>query len=346
MHVGRTVCGLPPGNISFGILPPFFIQENSLVHQAVTECFPSIPSNIKRIALFCMASIVYHKEFLRRELQEDHPLFFTPLFANTDRLEQLSDLVECRLQNENDPIIATGIPFNVSFLVTMSKVKHGLDKLVPAIKEVLNDGFERISNEMEQRDVDSGMLTPQRFEQGLQERLDQCMDNARNRTGFRQFLQRFQIPEDEEHRMDEPINAPQHAPESCYHNGRFYRIPPSFNVPCVTLLLAFQLWCYGAELTNSYPLLQMKGSDFSTKNKQKRFGEYKFVMGMMEDGLKSNNTWIDNPSIEQANAMFYEAKDVFASIQTTRTGKRRRISQTSWSTAAKELMKLQLTHSP
>jgi hypothetical protein len=29
-------------------------------------------------------------------------------------------------------------------------------------------------------------------------------------------------------------------------------------------------------------------------------------MGMMEDGLKSNNTWIDNPSIEQADAMFYE----------------------------------------
>jgi hypothetical protein len=37
---------------------------------------------------------------------------------------------------------------NVSFLVAMSKVEHDLNKLVPDIKEVLNDGFERISNEI------------------------------------------------------------------------------------------------------------------------------------------------------------------------------------------------------
>ena len=68
-------------------------------------------------------------------------------------------------------------------------------------------------------------------------------------------------------------------------------------------------------------------------------------MRMIEDRLMSLGKWIERPTIEQANAMFLEAKDVFICIEMTRTGKRRRISQTSWSTAAKEFRKLQLNRS-
>jgi hypothetical protein len=286
-----------------------------------------------------MASVVYHREFLRRELLENHPLFFTPLFANLERLEMLSKLVQCRLQQDDDPIVATGIPFNVSFLVAMSKLQDGLKMLVPAVKDVVSDGMDRIANELEQRGVNSGALTPHVFQQ----RLDESLDHALARSGITQFMQRFQHVEEE--KLDEEGTEGESDGFVHYQNGRFYRFPPSFNVPCVALLLAFRLYCCGSKKTNFIPLRKLQGADFSSKNKQKRFAEYKFVMSLVEERLRSTRHWIEEPTTAQANAMFQQAEDVFSAITTTRTGKKRRLGQISWSTAAKELRKLRVNDS-
>jgi integrase len=339
MHVGRTVTGLKPDTISFGILPPFFITEPPIVHEMLRSCFPSTPDRLNRVTLFCMASLIYHRNYLRRELPTDHPLFYTPLYADNNKLEMLSQLIECRLQEKDDPIVSTGIPFTVSFLVAMNKLQDGLKSIVPAVKEVVNSGFDRLSREMDERQVHTGILTPQMLQDGI----DRCFDNALQRSGIVQLMDRFETREQESTVEDTGIsqiaNSVTHAPY--YTNGHFYRIQPSFDIPRLTLLLAFQLWCCGNPSTDHIPLRKLTSSQFSTTNKQKRFVEFKFLMEMMENELKSEGKWLETPSIDDANAMFVEAKTVFSTIAYTAKGKKRRISQISWSTAAKELRMLQ-----
>ena len=66
-------------------------------------------------------------------------------------------------------------------------------------------------------------------------------------------------------------------------------------------------------------------------------------MKLLEEELRATHHWIEKPTTAQANAMFFEAQHVFSRIENTRSGKKRRISQISWSTAAKEIRKLGAT---
>ena len=261
------------------------------------SCFPSTPDRLNRVTLFCMASLIYHRNYLRRELPTDHPLFYTPLFADNDKLEILSQLIQCRFQEKDDPIVSTGIPFTVSFLVAMDKLQDSLKSIVPAVKEVVSSGFDRLSREMDERQVHAGVLTPQMLQDGI----NRCFDNALQRSGIVQLMERFEAREQdttvEDTGISQSENSVTHAPY--YTNGCFYRIPPSFDIPRLTLLLAFQLWCCGNPGTDCIPLRKLTSSQFSTLNKQNRFVEFKFLMEMMENELKSEGKWIETPSIDE-----------------------------------------------
>ena len=59
--VGRTVTGLPIDSSEFAILPPHFKEALPMCMYAVAE--------------FALASVLYHADFLRTNLQRNHPLW-------------------------------------------------------------------------------------------------------------------------------------------------------------------------------------------------------------------------------------------------------------------------------
>ncbi len=103
-HVGRTVAGLPYDKPEFAVLPPFFVERNEIINDAIQTCFPMAPESLNRILEFCLASLVYHFDFLSNHLAVRHPLRSTPLFSSAELLPSLKALVHCRLAQTNDVI--------------------------------------------------------------------------------------------------------------------------------------------------------------------------------------------------------------------------------------------------
>lgn len=109
-HVGRTVCGLNPMSPEFAILPPFFSNRTADVPHAITVCFPHAPSTLTEILEFCLASLIYHEAYLRRNLPTNHPVFASPIWRSEFK-DKLRPIVECRVSKLGDRIQATGSLF-------------------------------------------------------------------------------------------------------------------------------------------------------------------------------------------------------------------------------------------
>ena len=75
--VGRTVSGLPPVDADFAILPPFFgartHADMAKADNGINSCFINLPAPLRRVAAFCLASVVYHHDWLVHGQSPAHP---------------------------------------------------------------------------------------------------------------------------------------------------------------------------------------------------------------------------------------------------------------------------------
>jgi hypothetical protein len=71
--VGRILAGLAPDSAEFATILPYFIDVSQRVVDAVSICFPLLPPNMLPVAQMCLASLIYHREFLREKLPSNHP---------------------------------------------------------------------------------------------------------------------------------------------------------------------------------------------------------------------------------------------------------------------------------
>eukprot|EP00644_Phytophthora_capsici_P006645 jgi/Phyca11/118431/e_gw1.36.382.1 len=151
MHVGRTVSGLPPGSHKFAVLPPHFGKRDEFIESGIACVFPGLPSQLAYVGEFCLASLVYHAEYLKTNLDPKHPLLETTLFQHPTLITELSAKV-CDIDT-SDRLQATGVPPHVAIL--------------REIKSLLNVA-------LEQRAIGAGVVT---FD-GLDTALKRCLDGA------------------------------------------------------------------------------------------------------------------------------------------------------------------------
>ena len=116
MHVGRTVCGLPVNKTNFAMLPPHFVEVNDLIENTLSQAFPSYPANLKYVLEHCLASLVYHEEYLRQTLHPNHILLNSYLFRSNTAMNQLKEFVVCGLPEE-------GGAMNLMFFLKHSPLK-------------------------------------------------------------------------------------------------------------------------------------------------------------------------------------------------------------------------------
>jgi hypothetical protein len=113
-YVGRVVSGLPLLSPEFAILPPHFSRRDDVVQHAIQVCFPDITpqkpnmQKMVRVAEMCLASVVYHSEFLIQTLPSTHVLFESTLFREQEMLSELQQRVLCRIAVPSDTIQPTG----------------------------------------------------------------------------------------------------------------------------------------------------------------------------------------------------------------------------------------------
>jgi hypothetical protein len=178
MFVGRTVSGLPLDKPEFALLPPQFVARSSEVDKAIDSCFNRIPANLRLVAEFCLASVVYHRNFLLDNLPRQHPVF------------SCVHMVVCNLGDDtssaSNGLIATGIPPHVSILRDLKVLVEKMDKSMIQQEEGIRKTKVGVINELEQRAMSAGTVT----REGLRESLMECLQEA----GEIQLVQRVQEP--------------------------------------------------------------------------------------------------------------------------------------------------------
>lgn len=296
-YVGRTVTGLPSSSSQFAILPPFFARRPDNLDSIITRVFPRLPQNLRQVAEFALASVIYHNDFLQANLPSGHRLFSSPLFT-THLLAELKPYVECRTNKPSDTFLATGIPPHVHIINAIG------DNFFDKLKEIL-----------QQRDLDSGNMTRPALSQILQE----------FRQSIREDIQAIQPQE----------HAPmaQHRNNTAVYTwgGNLRRVPQDFDLPRVPCLTAWQFWCCGNPARGYPPFRTLTPTDMPTTNMRKRLSELRFLMKRIEAKCHEVGMWVNAPTIDNANAMYDAASGhVLLDGDRSETGRRRRGGQILW----------------
>src|SRR3989338_1824804 len=132
--------------------------------------FPTIPPSFHLIGKFCLASLVFHHSWLRENLHQRHPVFQSLLFRSRDLIQRLEPLISCRLYQTGDPITPTGIPPHIGLMVQMKEMSTFVSELPVAIDRASRDAVQSIIRELEERAIESRAITPDRFEELLDQR--------------------------------------------------------------------------------------------------------------------------------------------------------------------------------
>lgn len=131
-HLGRILALLPTSDPNFGILPPFFPVIDDFVLRSLDAVFGKYPQKMKGVYLSCLASLVYHSDFLRSNCQ--NRITSTALFTDPVRLEELKRRVACRLYQDGDPFLPTGLTNSVKIMGDVQQTKTMVTDLVSTVQ--------------------------------------------------------------------------------------------------------------------------------------------------------------------------------------------------------------------
>lgn len=162
--VGRIVAGLPLHDTNFSLLPPHFPPNDSDVAEVVNGEFPVALTSMQHMAgIFelCLASVVYHRDWLTRHLPPQSPLRALRIISSRDISDRLAPKL---LSGTSSTVLtATGLPGHINHMAQVQelseKLGRGLSSLaerLDSIGQSLSSMPEAVSNALDNRAVDGG----------------------------------------------------------------------------------------------------------------------------------------------------------------------------------------------
>lgn len=132
-YIGRTLALLPQTE-EFGILPPFFPVADEAVKGALNLVFPEHPAGMRPLLLSCLASLIYHSDFIQDNFSEEHRIFSTLLFDES--VLALKERIVCRTSRTGDPFMPTGLPSNVKLMGDMKETREKVEETNERVAEL------------------------------------------------------------------------------------------------------------------------------------------------------------------------------------------------------------------
>ena len=117
-YFGRILAGLDPNETNFGDLPPYFEQDidNEIVKNSMIciygDLLKSHPNSVS-ILLLCLASVVYHIDFIRDVIDRNPGHLFSTLLILQELLEKVLELITRKL---SAVMKVTGVPPHITQL--------------------------------------------------------------------------------------------------------------------------------------------------------------------------------------------------------------------------------------
>lgn len=364
--VGRCCAGLPQMDERFAIVGPFFKSQDAQDAQYLISCikdfFPNCPPLLRKVAEFCLASLVYHFDYLNVSLAHNSPIRSTILFTQPIYMQKLKDWVyTSTLNNESysdgDVPQATGIPPYILILKQNKTLELKLQQVDDRIQGVTNDVVEGVTQVLENRALQSNVVTPHGIQAIMESFVERILNNASHQP---------HNPLPQEMGNDAAENIPRQTTSEgqsfcAYDWGQlnFQPFPQGFSVPKGVVRTMWVHWM--CENTSS-----IDGQDYAVRplrrilhlkprgNKQlieigKDLSALRNLMFLLELKARQHEDWNEVPTSSQAMDLYHNARleSVWVSkldqldtvhLENGRRKRRRgRLGQLFWKTVSKGL---------
>jgi len=317
-HVGRTVCGLNPLHPSFAVLPPCFKEDfdSEPLLRTLFSNFDGQTPEFKKVLTMTTASVLYHVDWLKSNLDDDHPLFSTELFR-IDFGRPLNQLVECRNWRPGDVLRATGVPPHVQIMLNATEIMN-YSKTIPDL----------VCTKVVEQLEDRNQLFRNASREEIQQMITSCFQNA------------LGMPQNAERQIAQPVVAKNGHPKFYYSAPtKASRIPPDFKLPTGNLQKAWVAYCCWDDQKNIPPLRAVFGHELERRHSA-RFASFRTLMEAIVMKAIEQNVWVD-PTDPVVAKNVLERVDLSEVIPTkTATGRPRRLDQVRWTTLVNDFYAL------
>eukprot|EP00834_Sanchytrium_tribonematis_P004472 NODE_222_length_12365_cov_0.759009.p3 type:complete len:196 gc:universal NODE_222_length_12365_cov_0.759009:321-908(+) len=179
-----------------------------------------------------------------------HLLRHTPLFRDSNRIQQLSQFVSVS-NFESDTLTASGTPPYANILFQLLHVQQSMEKIVPAIEENSTKIVNNVVQEFENRSVKLNTVTYT----GLDELIMSGVQSVLDRNGFG-------VRQDETSQFEGNLQESENSNLFSYysHPGRtgMFFLTYNYAIPCTTTPNVIHLFFFGSSTDRIRPLSRLR----------------------------------------------------------------------------------------
>jgi hypothetical protein len=281
-YLGRVLALLDPTTSpDFATLPPHWNMSDPMGNPKVKEAMHLMFATILQkwsglavdptgVLLICLASAVYHSNFLKQIAAETpgHPFVLIPLLSNPVLLADLKELVT--LEPEGQMTTPTGIPPHVTTATGLQKVLTVCTNTLENVKDMTKRIEQSVKGAFEDKAEENGQVTGERLKQMLatyqtnmasmiDEKLTELRKSFPNVTGAEQPPQDeeevddtvFEEGREEEVSVEDAMGDGNTLPtrityRQYSYDGCIWHVPKAFKFPTgMHLDTAWKIWLYG-----------------------------------------------------------------------------------------------------
>ena len=336
--VGRGAAGLPINSRKFSVLPPHFSQAGLEKGRRIgwgnlIPDYDEFPPSFQQVVIFFLASIIYHHDFLRDNIDSQHPLFSKRLFTRSIVLDEvryangyeaLHDTVLTGYDRCPDcGMTATGIPTHILLANQIEELRTEIQsqkQQIQHLQEKQQESLQRYQDDL----LKEIRGLPDALRENLLENFNIEGASPLNMRDIRRIIEDNnavmlqEISEKIEslsalvksgssnvagaavQTQECQLSSPSAAPEfiSFQWGGKYRMVPADFVFPDVSVKTMWDLWFFGnsGKQIRPYKKLSEFLDDLRTKLDKVNYSRAKKVMGMLESVVKEQGLLPDSVS--------------------------------------------------
>lgn len=297
---GRVLAGLSINDRLFSTLPPHFDSAGLrlIAWNLILPAYEHYPVGFQPALPFLLASIVFHQDWLRANLNPRHPLFSSFLFTS-GQLALLKSQVFTGVNNSAVCMLtAHGIPPHIAVSNEVNNVAiqasqfhialmHKCDEIPVILEQRLNDRF-----------TINGVvpLTRSDMEVMLSNHWDKLKDSLISST--RPVIESSPVNQSNDSRFD-----------SWTWGGEFHMVPQGWHIPKPPIKETWNLWYFGDPAARIRPLRHLQARDLANEEDESLASRIRGLFSVIistgvELHLLADGQRVENCSLEASLRFF------------------------------------------
>jgi hypothetical protein len=342
--VGRCLSLMPLLSTQFASSPPYFEDEQvEWVDTLRRRHFKRIAlvDGMEKLTRMCLASILYHYEWLVNVLGRNHTFLVSSVIHRSDGVEQFRASVQVSYPWNDNINHYSGIPPHVTVLQDMAMLKNTQEQLLRDQQQLVGDFVTQTRILL----ADGGRLADREYMRDMLDQFHRDFDTRFN--AIMRMVPNQEVPQPNQNagRAEEG-----HVYTLHYYLGAYKRVPQDWRFPRCSVFQLWRQWWIGDTVNNVPPLRHLEISDINhlddvplsavelhgrkgryreqRRKTSKLLSDMKFLMGYMKRILQERNLYRAETTLESVDAMFQSVSDLFEG---------NRPGQINWLTAVNKL---------